>query len=157
MQWTPAKFKAVLDLRLDPHDDGHWRQEVLQARAWKPGRGLQPTLVQVYRKLAWSWNLSTAERNKQRQKQQKQLLPDPDVTEEQFVDLYEEQKGLYAYLGFPLRLDVQSIGGEATDWAISPERVNDDGGYTISNLVLVVREVALRSILLWQECAKTSF
>ena len=110
MQWTPAKFKAVLDLRLDPHDDGHWRQEVLQARAWKPGRGLQSTLVRVYRKLAWSWNLSTAERNKQRQKQQKQLLPDPDVTEEQFVDLYEEQKGLYAYLGFPLRLDVQSIG-----------------------------------------------
>ena len=50
-----------------------------------------------------------------------------------------------------------SAGGEATDWAISPERVNDDGGYTISNLVLVVREVALRSILLWQECAKTSF
>ena len=83
---------------------------MLQARAWKPGRGLQSTLVRVYRKLAWSWNLSTAERNKQRQKQQKQLLPDPDVTEEQFVDLYEEQKGLYAYLGFPLRLDVQSIG-----------------------------------------------
>ena len=89
--------------------------------------------------------------------QKKLQLPGPDVTEEQFVDLYEEQKGLYAYLGFPLRLDVQSIGGEATDWALSPERVNDDGGYTISNLVLVVRGVALRSILLWQECAKTSF
>ena len=75
--------------------------------------------------------------------QKKLQLPDPDVTEEQFVDLYEEQKGLHAYmyLGFPLRLDVQSIGAEATDWAISPERVDDEGGYTISNLVLLVREV----------------
>ena len=49
------------------------------------------------------------------------------------------QKGLCAYLGFPLSLDVKSIGGEATDWALSPERLNDDGGYTIDNLVLVVR------------------
>ena len=50
-----------------------------------------------------------------------------------------EQQGLCAYLGFPLSLDVQSIGGEATDWALSPERLNDDGGYTIDNLVLVVK------------------
>ena len=57
------------------------------------------------------------------------------------MDLYASQQGLCAFLGFLLRLDTQSIGGEATDWAISPERVDYDCGYTISNLVLVVREV----------------
>ena len=112
MQWTPAKFQAVLDFRLDPHDDGSWRQEVKRAREWKGRKnGVKcPALVRLYGRFAQGWRQRTAERNKKRQKQQKQQLPDPDVTEEQFVDLYEEQKGLYAYLGFPLRLDVQSIG-----------------------------------------------
>ena len=63
------------------------------------------------------------------------------LTLEQFVNLYAKQQGLCAYPGFPMSLDVKQIGGEATDWALSPERLNDDGGYTIDNLVLVVREV----------------
>ena len=62
----------------------------------------------------------------------------PDVSLQQFVDVYESQKGLCAYLGFPLRLDTHCIGGAATDWTLSPERMDDDCGYTISNLVLLV-------------------
>ena len=61
------------------------------------------------------------------------------LTLEQFVNLYAKQQGLCAYPGFPMSLDVKQIGGEATDWALSPERLNDDGGYTIDNLVLVVK------------------
>ena len=91
---------------------------------------------------------STEQRNAKRQKQQRELMQHPDVSLQEFVDLklYASQQGLYAYLGFPLKLealDTRSIGGTATDWAISPERVDDDVRYTISILLLVMRQVNL--------------
>ena len=145
MQWTPVKFEAVLTFRRNHLKGVNWTMEVKDARKWMQGQkaksGPKPTLVRLYFRIAHSMRSSTAKRNKARKPQNKKPMPPPAVSLQDFVDLYESQKGLYAYLGFPLRLDTQSIGGAATDWAISPERVDDDGGYTMSNLVLVVREV----------------
>ena len=87
------------------------------------------------------WHKCTDHRNKKRQQHKKMPLPAPGVSLQQFVDLYASQQGLCAYLGFPLRMDTRSIGGTATDGAISQERVDDDVRYTRSNLALVVREV----------------
>ena len=38
MQWTPAKFEAVLTFRRAPCDDGYWTKEVEQAREWMKGQ-----------------------------------------------------------------------------------------------------------------------
>lgn len=87
------------------------------------------TPIGFFKNLIGTMKLSTS------QKQQKgRDICDNDITFQDLIDLYAEQNGKCYYTGIRLNL------GQLVDWKCSPERLDNNIGYTIDNVKLICLE-----------------
>lgn len=132
-QWSAVKFKYVLQQRRTYFEPSQSFLDILEAKE----QGMDDThpIMRSFTMMKGHAAARTrAHNNKFPDNQWVFGIESPNL----LSDLFIAQRGLCAYLQVPLAI-------ESGSWHMSLERVNDSGGYTLNNCVLICGEVNLNT------------
>jgi hypothetical protein len=133
-QWTRNKYNDVTTLQGSPRfiteDDIH---TAINLRGCYKRLKHENKLKFRVGAMANDLQARTDEKNVARKNDGRKQLCNPNVEVSDVYNMLLNQKGRCAYTNVPLRV--------TGHWKFSIERVNDDIGYLVSNVVLVVAEV----------------